>query len=113
MSWNIKRFTKQDSARVSDGSSKDLFFKIIEYLESAVPLLFNFRFYAVTLDSAVTDYEVKHGQKSAPIDVILLSNSSSAVTVTFKYEKFTDEGIILSTSGACRIRFLAGKYKGI
>lgn len=109
---NIKRFTKQDASRLKDESTKDLFFKVVEYLESSVLLLFNFRLYDVTYDAAVTDQAIKHGQNGIPSDVILVYKNPSTATVTFKYENFTNDSIIVTTSAPCRIRFLAGKYKG-
>ena len=109
MSLNEKKFKLQDATRITDKPISDLFFKIIRYLESAVALKMNFQFYEVTVKSATTT-EVKHGQGKAPKDVVITSVNPSTVTVTFKYENFTNESMLFTTSGACTVRFLAGKY---
>lgn len=110
MSLNEKRFTSQDPTRIEDKETRGLFFKIIRYLETAVPLVFGFRFYTVTVDSASTG-QVQHGLGAIPKDILLTSVNPSTVSVTFKYENFTNENIIFTTSGACTVRFLAGTYK--
>lgn len=76
----------------------------------AQPLLnANFQFLTVTVTSAVTALAVPHGLGFQPKDIILTAVSNGQ-TVTFLYDQFTSTNIVLTTSGACTVRFFGGTY---
>src|SRR5690606_29426475 len=68
-----------------------------------------FKFYELELDQAVTDYEFKHNLGFIPTDLIQTSIIGSAVT--WDYDSFDSEKLVLTTAGAVTIRFLAGRFK--
>lgn len=69
-----------------------------------------FKFFEVSIPTAVTGYQHPHNLGYQPKDVILLHNSTNA-TVTFNYLAFDKTFIDITTSGATVLRFLLGRIK--
>lgn len=71
----------------------------------------DFRFFALDLTQAVTEYKVRHGLSFIPTDIIQTSAIGPGV-ITWLYSKFDREYIYLTTTDAVTVRFLAGRFKG-
>ncbi len=82
--------------------------------ENSFNLFKNFdgNFFEVTYDAAVTTELYAHNLGFIPTDVILTQINPSTETVSWLFENSgTDKkNIVLSTSGACSLRFFLGRY---
>jgi hypothetical protein len=84
-------------------------FKVIQrYTEEDINRM-NFKHSTKRL-TVVGDNVIQHGLKFRPKDALLLSVVPSTVTVTFKYDLFTNDSITVNISGSCEIRYLLGSY---
>ncbi len=56
---------------------------------------------------AVANYKVKHPLGGTPLDIIETRKSGPGA-VTYNYDLFDKDFLNITTTGACKIRFLAG-----
>jgi hypothetical protein len=70
-----------------------------------------FRHIELEFDQAVTDFRYQHNLGFLPKDLIK-TRFIGPGELTFDYDQFTDTEIVLSTSGACLIRFFLGTFSG-
>lgn len=68
-----------------------------------------FKFYEINILKAETNYTIKHGLGFLPKDVIVTYKSGSA-TYDIKYDLFTADHIVLSTTGAMSLRMYIGRH---
>lgn len=70
------------------------------------------RFKAFDLDivGAETNLKIVHGLNFQPLDIIQTFKTGSG-SVTFNYDKFDSVNLDITTTGACRVRFFAGRFE--
>ncbi len=83
---------------------------IYEYILQIPILRGDFKFFEVTFNGAVTDEKIPHNLGFTPKDIISLSSVGTGAA-TFQYAKFTSTNLVITTTGACVIRFFAGRYQ--
>jgi hypothetical protein len=105
---NIPAFFDRE---ISDEYVADNFRKLKEFFRAETPFL-GFSHYEVTLDSAVTDFEFTHNLSFQPQDAFVTFISNDA-TMVFKFDQFTKDLVVFSTSAACTVRFFLGSYSSI
>lgn len=110
MSRQAKNFSSKDASGLKDGPTRDLLFKVCQYIERNPLLSYGFEFLEYTFSGAATNQEVSHGLGYKPSDVILTSKTGSA-SVTINYDLTTESSLFLTTSGATTVRLLVGKYR--
>lgn len=82
----------------------NLFFQKDSILKGA------WKFFDLSFSQSVTDEKVRHGLAFRPLDVIQTSKIGSG-DITFHFEKFTSEYLLLSTTGPCAVRLFVGAYR--
>ncbi len=96
---------------VADKWAQQSFRWIQTYLQSQVPFLYgDFTVFELTFEGAETALKVPHNLPFIPTDIIQTYVTNSA-TVTWLYEQFDGTYFVVTTSAACKVRFLAGKLK--
>jgi hypothetical protein len=96
---------------ISDGLIRDLFKKIMDYLNSLDILKSDFRFFEYTFNSAVTNFELPHNLKKLPKDLIQTS-VTGGITVTWNYDSFSNTHLSVTTSGPGTVRYYLGTFTG-
>lgn len=71
--------------------------------------LMGFQFFDVTFTKAQTNFILKHGLSYTPQDVVVLQ-CVGAGQVSFNVGIFSTSSLNITTTGACRVRFLVGSY---
>lgn len=69
----------------------------------------NFRFFKADVINGTTRFS--HNLGFQPKDVILLSYSPDTATISFKFDSFTRDEILIVSNQAVSIRFFLGSYK--
>ena len=69
----------------------------------------DFQFKELVFTGAVTNQNVPHGLSFIPQDIIV-TKKVGAGAVTFQHGLFTTTNMVISTTGACRLRFFYGTY---
>lgn len=104
-----KGFQSTDANRLKDEATRDLLFKVTQYLETNPLLSCGFQFLEKSFGAAGT-HEIQHTLGFVPKDVILTSKTGAG-SVTFLYDSFTKSSIFVSVTGPCAIRILYGTYR--
>jgi hypothetical protein len=107
MSLNIQLETIQDLLDVRNALQK-----IKEGFDKFVFEKGDWKFFEITLNSAVTELRFSHKLNFTPKDVIQLSVTDSA-TITWHYDDFDSTYIVLSSSTACTVRAFIGRVREI
>lgn len=84
---------------------------LFDYLTTEVLLLSEFKHFEIEFNKAETELLFPHNLAFLPKDIIVTSLTGGN-TVSFVYEKFTNKNLVITTSGPCVVRFLAGRYEG-
>lgn len=95
--------------QILDPAVRETFYRLQRSLEEQAILQGHWKFYEVEIDATVTKLPFKHNLPFVPQDVILLSIIGN-YNMYFNYVDFDSSNIYITTSGACRIRFLTGRY---
>lgn len=104
-----KSFKSTDAIRLKDEPTRELLFRLIQYIERSPLLSFGFEFIEYTFSEAGS-VQVPHGLGFIPKDIILTSKTGTG-NVTFNYESFTKSALSITVTGACAVRFLVGTYR--
>lgn len=83
---------------------------IYEYLSDISLLRGQFQHYSIEFPAPISDERIPHKLGFQPTDVILTSVTGNGAP-TFEYDQFDKTSLVISTSGACVIRFFAGRYE--
>lgn len=76
-----------------------------------IPLLkADLAFFELEFAKAETALKIPHGLPFVPVDVIQTYISGAGVA-TYLYDQFDETNFYITTTGACKIRFLAGKLQ--
>lgn len=94
---------------VSDSSSEENFRRLNVAFSGFLGLFENFRSFGVSLAGATTQKRLYHRLGFIPEDVLVTKNSTGA-TVTLHTNLFTKDYFVLSTSAACDLNLLIGKF---
>lgn len=95
---------------MNDENIRESFTWLYEFL-TQIPLLNgDFEHFEYTIEQAVTDEKLPHKLGFTPKDIILTYVVPNTVTVTFDYENFDSQNLVVTTSGACTFRVFAGRY---
>lgn len=97
-------FTQQ----IQDSYTQKNFVNLQQYFQTQNQLL-NFSFFDLSFTAAVSNKKFPHGFSYAPVDILVLKISGSG-TVQFNTGLFDATNMNISTTGACRVRFLVGTY---
>ena len=68
-----------------------------------------FKLFYIEFTQAETNKSVPHNLDFVPDSIVQLS-LTGAGSVTFNYTSFDKDNLDLTTTDACKVRFLAGKY---
>jgi hypothetical protein len=68
------------------------------------------RFFIISIPSALTNFKYKHNLTFTPTDIIQTSVIGVGV-ITFNYDKFDKENLDITTTGACTVRAFVGRYE--
>ena len=104
-----KSFRSTDAIRLKDEPTRELLFRVIQYLERNVLLSFGFEFIEYTIEAAMTA-TIPHGLGFVPKDALLTSKTGSG-TITLNYDSFTNRDISVTASVPCTIRILIGTFR--
>lgn len=96
---------------ISDIYVRENFVRVKRELEAQQILGGYFSFFEVEVTSLGTKVPIKHNLSFIPRDIIILSLEGDH-NLYFNYEDFDAENIYVTTKSPCRVRFLAGSYKG-
>lgn len=94
---------------LEDENTQDALENLQDFLAGQPFIEPEWQFYEREYTSAVTDAQIKHTLGGVPKDIILTSKIGAG-SVTFEYEDFTKDFIVVSTTGAAKIRFFAGTF---
>lgn len=94
---------------IDDEFTQENFKRLWEFINYHPLFKGSFKFFEFTFDSAVTNKQLTHKLPFAPKDVITL-NVSNGATVTWNYDLFNSEFLVVTTSGACTVRAYVGRY---
>jgi hypothetical protein len=94
--------------QIKDDAVKESLQWVVDFISQAALLQPEFKFFDLEFNKAETAVRIPHAMGFTPIDVLVTYTTGG--TVTFLYERFTSRDLVITTSGACRVRFFAGKY---
>ncbi len=95
---------------IEDANVRDLFFRLQNFVNESLGLFAGFELFILNFTGAVTKQKVRHNLGFVPIDTIVTHNPKN-LTITFYPDEFTAENVVVSSSGAGKIRFIAGRFK--
>lgn len=99
------------TAEIADRFVRDNFRKIQDALRAEPVLKTDLKFFEFDFTSgAVSQVYKAHGLGFKPKDVILLSTTNNA-DVVFHYDNFTVTNIQITTTTACKVRCLIGRFE--
>lgn len=96
--------------QIQDAATRESLQWLYDYIVAESLLGSDFKHFTLSFSKAETELKVPHGLKFSPIDVIQ-TYKTGAGDVTFDYEKFDTTNLVITTTGACVIRFFAGRYQ--
>lgn len=105
-----KNFSSKDATGLKDEPTRNLLFKLLQYVERNPLLSYGFDFLEYTFSEAATDKPIAHGLGYAPKDIILTSKTGTA-SVTINYALATDKYVYVTSTGATTIRLMIGTYR--
>lgn len=86
------------------------FFRIQKFLLDWPLFRGNWKFFEISVESAVTSKPIPHGLDFKPLDVIETSKTGPGV-LTWEYESFDKTNLVVTTTGACTVRAFVGAYR--
>lgn len=95
---------------VADAAVQQNFYWLQDFINEADLLQGRFKFFDLNITKAETNMKVLHSLKFQPLDIIQ-TFKTGAGSVTFNYDKFDSTNLDITTSGACRVRFFAGRFE--
>ena len=95
---------------VEDVIIRENFFRLQKFLNDFPLFKGSWKFFELTFDAAVTNKQILHGLGFIPLDVIQTS-VRGAGTLTWDYDLFDRDYLVVTTTGACTIRAFVGAYR--
>lgn len=93
-----------------DETTRENMERIEDYLNGQSVLRGEWKFFEITITSAVTNYRYAHKLGFKPKDVIQTS-LTGAGTLTWNYSLFNSTHLDITTTDACVVRCFIGTYK--
>lgn len=97
---------------IEDKWTRENFYRIQQFYNNFPLFRGNWKFFELTFDGAVTNKEVLHGLDFEPTDIIQTSVKGAGI-LTWDYDLFSRENIVVTTTGACTVRAFVGAYREI
>lgn len=94
---------------ISDNYALENFRRIESEINNQIILNAEWRPVQLTFTAAVTNFRYLHNLPYTPTDVIQ-TRLTGAGSVTYNYTLFNEDFIDITTSGACVVKFLLGRY---
>jgi len=95
---------------ITDQYVRENFFRITKFFQKFPLFRTEVRFFELSFAGAVTSQKIPHGLGFKPTDVIQTS-LIGAGSLTWEYASFDDKFLVVSTSGACKVRAFIGAYR--
>ncbi len=96
-------------SEITDEKLRKILEDIISGVNSEPFISSQFKFIEINILKAETNYKVRHGLGFLPKDAIVTYKSGSG-TYDVKYDLFTADHIVLSTTGPVSLRMFVGRY---
>jgi len=96
--------------QIEDAATRESLQWMYDFVTTEATLISNFRHFSLEFNKAETALKIPHGLNFAPIDIIQ-TYKTGAGAITFVYEKFDTTNLVITTTGACVVRFFAGRYQ--
>lgn len=95
---------------IEDQYTRENFVRINDFFKAFPLFKGQFKFFELTFDRVLTSQKVSHGLGFKPTDIIQTSIIGPGA-LTWDYVNFDDKSLVLSTTGACKIRVFIGAYR--
>ena len=95
---------------IGDNFVKENFFRIMKFFKSEPLFRTNFKHFEIEMKGPVTKQKVQHGLGFVPTDVIQTRILGPGALV-WEYADFDDKNLVLTTTGACKVRAFIGAYR--
>jgi hypothetical protein len=95
---------------IDDQYVQQNFFRLQKFFEKFPFFRGEFKHFEFTFDRALTSQKVSHGLGYKPFDVIQTFITGPG-TLTWEYENFDDKSLVVTTTGACKVRAFIGAYR--
>jgi hypothetical protein len=89
---------------------RDALQSVREAFQSTVLNKGEWKFFEITLESAVSEFTYSHKLSFIPKDVIQVSVTNSA-EITWHYDEFDRTNLVISSSAACTVRAYIGRHR--
>lgn len=96
--------------QIEDANVRQSLQWIYDYLKVIPLLLSNFSHFEKSFLKAETELRIPHKLGFVPVDIIP-THKTGVGDVTFIYEKFDANNLVITTTGACVVRFFAGRHQ--
>jgi len=100
---------KFDYKLVEDPIIREYIEDLQDEINNQAVLKCKFEFFEFEFDTAVTNEKKKHNLGFVPDAIVELYKTGVGV-VTYNYVNFNKEEFDITTTGACKVKFLAGRY---
>lgn len=95
---------------IDDQYVQQNFFRLQKFFQAVPFFKGEFKHFELNFDRALTGQKVSHGLGFKPFDVIITYVTGPG-TLTFDYANFDDKNIVVTTTGACKVRAFIGAYR--
>lgn len=95
---------------ITDKYIRENFFRIKKFFLKFPLFRTELAFFEREFKAAVTSVTVAHGLGFKPTDVIQTSLIGPGA-LTWEYDKFDDTNLVVTTTGACKVRAFIGAYR--
>lgn len=95
---------------IVDTYVRENFFRLQKFFQKYPFFKADFKHFEFTFDRALTKQNVQHGLGFRPNDVIQTYISGPG-SLTWEYTSFDDKNLVITTTGACKVRAFIGAYK--
>lgn len=96
-------------SEVEDQKLRKIFQDLFFNLNNEEMIKAEFKFFTFEVKKAETKLKIVHGLSYQPLDVIVTSSIGAGV-VTFDYDLFDKQNIVVTTTGPAKVRLLLGRY---
>ena len=95
---------------IADPYVRENFFRLRKFIDSQVIFDGDFKLFDISIPKGETKLGILHGLTFIPADIVTLAFEGDG-NFYFHYQDFDRDNIYITTQGAVRVRFLAGKLK--
>lgn len=97
-------------SEIKDPPTQNNFVWLQDFLNEEDMLQGRFKHFDFDIKGAVTNGKFPHNLNFQPLDIIQ-TLKTGAGSVTFNYDRFDSSNLDITTDGACRVRFFAGRFE--